>query len=62
MMVTDNGKGFQPPNELGSLARCGKIGLAIIDGWVRSAGDTLRIKSARGKGTELTIELPVDSS
>jgi len=62
LVVTDNGKGFQPPSELGSLVRREKLGLAIIEGLVRSAGGTLRIKSAAGEGTRVTIELPLDSS
>lgn len=62
MVVTDNGKGFQPPSELTSLVRREKLGLAIIEGLVRSAGGTLRIKSVAGEGTRVTIELPLDSS
>jgi len=62
MVVADNGKGFQTPSELGSLVCSGKLGLARAEGWVRSAGGMLRIESAPGKGTKLTVELPLDTS
>ncbi len=56
--VTDNGKGFTPPETMGDLARDGKLGLAGMQERARLLGGTLKAKSQPGRGTTITVELP----
>jgi signal transduction histidine kinase len=61
-VITDNGKGFQAPIELGTLVQSGKLGLFMAEELVLLAGGMLRTELAPGKGTKLTVELPLDAS
>jgi signal transduction histidine kinase len=56
--VTDNGKGFKPPEKISELARGGKLGLAGMEERAQLVGGTLIIKSQPGKGTSITVEIP----
>jgi signal transduction histidine kinase len=57
--VVDNGIGFIPPQEVSSLPRIGKLGLAGMQERAQLLGGTLTVKSEPTKGTTLTAELPV---
>jgi len=59
MTVNDNGKGFEMPARVGDLARIGKLGLAGMQERVQLLGGTLAIGSEPGKGTTLTVEVPL---
>ena len=56
--IRDNGVGFEPPVMLNDLLRKGKLGLAGMQERTRLIGGTLRIESALGNGTSITVELP----
>jgi PAS domain S-box-containing protein len=57
--ITDNGGGFDLPDKIGSLPRGGKLGLAGIEERVQLMGGDLQIRSEKGKGTVVRVELPV---
>ena len=57
--VSDNGKGFETPARAGDLARIGKLGLAGMQERAQLLGGTLTIDSKPGKGTILTVEVPL---
>lgn len=57
--VSDNGKGFELPERLSDLASLGKLGLAGMEERARLLGGTLSLQSAPGKGTTVTIEVPI---
>lgn len=58
--VEDDGKGFQP-RRTASEPRHDGVGLVGIRERVVDLGGTMRLESAGGKGTRLTIELPLQS-
>jgi PAS domain S-box-containing protein len=58
-IVSDNGKGFEAPARLGDLAKSGKLGLTGMQERAQLLGGTLTVKSEVGKGTTLTVEVPV---
>ncbi len=58
MTVSDNGKGFEPPERTGDLASIGKLGLAGMQERARLLGGTLEVQSTPGKGTTLIVEVP----
>ncbi|MFH1169528.1 MAG: sensor histidine kinase, partial [Chloroflexota bacterium] len=60
--VSDNGKGFDLPDKLGDLARDGKLGLAGMQERAQLLGATLSVQSQPGKGSSITVELPVKST
>jgi PAS domain S-box-containing protein len=57
--VSDNGRGFEIPARAGDLARIGKLGLAGMQERAQLLGGTLTIDSKPGKGTILTVEVPL---
>jgi len=57
--VTDNGKGFNLPPIIGDLARDGKLGLAGMQERAQLLGGSLTVQSEPGRGTSITIEVPV---
>jgi PAS domain S-box-containing protein len=57
--VQDNGQGFQLPARLGDLASAGKLGLAGMYERAQLLDGSLELQSAPGKGTTLTIEVPL---
>ena len=57
--ICDNGKGFDLRANLADLPRGGKLGLAGMEERVRLLNGNLNIESKPGKGTRVTVELPV---
>lgn len=57
--VSDNGKGFDLPRAIGDLARDGKLGLAGMQERAQLLGGILKAQSEPGKGTRITVELPL---
>ena len=57
--VSDNGKGFNPPDKMGDLARDGKLGLAGMQERAQLIGGKLTVQSSPNTGTSMTVELPV---
>ena len=59
MTVSDNGKGFELPERIGDLASIGKLGLAGMQERARLIGGRLKIQSGFGKGTTITVKVPL---
>jgi PAS domain S-box-containing protein len=59
LTVEDNGKGFNLTGKVDALPRSGKLGLAGIQERVRLLGGSFAISSNPGKGTRLTVGVPV---
>jgi signal transduction histidine kinase len=55
--IRDNGKGFYPPEQIGNLAREGKLGLAGMHERARLIGGTMSVQSELGNGTNISIEI-----
>ena len=55
--VTDNGKGFNLPENRGDLARDGRRGRAGMQERAQLVGGTLKVQSQPDKGTIITVEL-----
>lgn len=60
--VTDNGSGFEVPKKLGSFTRRGKLGLVGMKERAHLLGGSFRLQSSLGKGTMITVEIPVDAN
>ncbi|MFC1963869.1 ATP-binding protein [Chloroflexota bacterium] len=56
--VSDNGKGFKLPENIGDLAKDGKLGLAGMQERAQLVGGTLTVQSQPDNGTSITVELP----
>ena len=59
LSVKDNGNGIDTSKNTGDLASSGKLGLLGMQERAKLSGGSLTIKSKLGKGTILTIEVPV---
>jgi len=57
--ISDNGKGFDLSGSLAELPRSGKLGLAGMEERTRLLGGELRMRSEKGRGTVVEIEIPV---
>ncbi len=57
--VSDNGKGFNVPENIGEMAKDGKLGLTGMQERAQLVGGTLIVQSQPGEGTEVTIELQI---
>jgi two-component system sensor histidine kinase DegS len=57
--IKDNGEGFVLPHSIGDIARDGKLGLAGMQERARLLGGELKIESEPGKGTSITVEVPI---
>jgi len=57
--VSDNGKGFEVPPQLGDFTSVGKLGIIGMSERARLLGGTLDIKSEVGKGTQVVAKLPL---
>jgi len=57
LSVVDDGKGFNPPEIIGGLAKYGKLGLEGMRERAQLVGGNLKIESEPGKGTRVTIDL-----
>lgn len=62
LSVRDDGSGFRMPERLETLAAEGHYGLMGIYERVHSLDGTLRVTSTPGRGTEITMTLPVAST
>lgn len=59
LTVSDNGRGFEVPKMIGDLAGLGKLGLAGMQERARLISSSLEIESERGKGTVVTVKVPI---
>jgi len=57
--VTDDGVGFQLPDNLAALPQIGKLGLTGLQERVQLLGGELEIKSEPNKGTTVLVKAPV---
>lgn len=57
--ISDNGIGFQLPESLGTLPYAGKLGLVGMQERVQLLRGSLKIESELGKGTTVSVEVPV---
>ena len=57
--VKDDGAGFVPSIEAGELTQAGHFGLVGIRERAQSIGARLELRSAPGKGTRVTVRLPL---
>lgn len=62
MTISDNGKGFDLPKLIGEFASTGRLGLVGMYERSQLLGGTFDIKSKLGKGTKVTIELPIENN
>ncbi len=60
--ISDNGKGFALPKQIGDFAGTGKLGLIGMYERTRLLGGTLEVQSELGKGTKVAVELPLRDS
>jgi two-component system sensor histidine kinase DegS len=58
MTVTDDGQGFEAPGKIEGMVSAGRLGLMGMHERARLLNGTLQIKSAPGKGTEVTVKIP----
>ncbi|HEU5485285.1 MAG TPA: ATP-binding protein [Microlunatus sp.] len=58
LQVSDNGQGFDP---LVPSRRKGSVGLDLLAALVHQRGGKLRVESATGRGTTVTLRLPVST-
>ena len=57
--ISDDGIGFQLPEQLGIMPYTGKLGLAGMQERARLLGGSLKLKSELGKGTTVSVEAPI---
>ena len=58
MTISDNGKGFELPQQLSDFAGQGKLGLTGMAERVRLIGGELEVSSQEGKGTTIVVKVP----
>jgi two-component system, NarL family, sensor histidine kinase DegS len=58
LTITDDGRGFTPPDELTELADAGKLGLLGMQERAHLVGAQLDIASRTGQGTCVTVTVP----
>lgn len=56
--ISDNGKGFKVPQNIGEIAKDGKLGLTGMQERAQLIGGILTIHSKPGEGTVVTVEIP----
>lgn len=61
MAIDDNGRGFDVPERIDELVSVGRLGLIGMQERARTLAGTLTIQSAPGRGTAVTVEVPVQS-
>ncbi len=59
LTVKDNGKGFELPERIEDLAVAGKLGLVGMQERAQLIGGRLTLQSEPGKGTTVTVEVPI---
>ncbi len=60
MVITDNGKGFKVPMPLSQLGSTKKLGLLGMQERAQLLSGSLNIQSELGKGTAITVEIPLE--
>jgi PAS domain S-box-containing protein len=58
MTISDNGKGFKLPRQIGDFTGAGRLGLLGMHERARLLGGTFDIQSKLGQGTRVVVELP----
>jgi len=59
LTVKDEGKGFKLPERMEDITVAGKLGLAGMQERAQLIGGRLTLQSVPGKGTTVTLEVPV---
>jgi PAS domain S-box-containing protein len=59
LTIDDNGIGFEVPQVIGNFARMGKLGMIGMDERARVLDGNLTIESESGKGSRISVEVPV---
>lgn len=59
LVVEDNGRGFDTPEQINDLVPAGRLGLVGMDERARALGGLLAIRSTPGHGTTVTVDIPV---
>jgi len=59
LTVKDEGRGFEMPEKIDDLTMAGKLGLAGMQERAQLIGGNLKLQSAPGQGTTVTLEFPV---
>jgi signal transduction histidine kinase len=59
--ITDDGVGFAVPDDLTGLQSAGHFGIVGMNERARTIGGALRIESAPGSGTRITVQVPLDA-
>jgi two-component system sensor histidine kinase DegS len=62
VIVSDDGKGFDPENVLKSPGELSGIGILSVREWVSGINGKLSIESKPGSGTIVSIEIPVEKN
>jgi signal transduction histidine kinase len=57
--ISDNGKGFNPPENISGLLHSGKLGLAGMAERVQLLGGNIRVASDPGRGTIVHVEAAI---
>ena len=60
LVISDDGSGFRVPERLGSLAADEHFGLVGMDEHAQLVGGQLYLESAPGRGTRVTVVVPLD--
>jgi two-component system, NarL family, sensor histidine kinase DegS len=58
MTVSDDGQGFTATGKIDRMVRAGQLGLMGMQERAKLLNGTMQIKSAMGRGTEVTVTLP----
>lgn len=59
VLITDNGKGFVVPSNIGDLGKSGKLGIIGMQERARLLGGNLAVESRPGGGTTVRVEIPL---
>ena len=59
LIISDDGSGFSPPQRASDLVQSGKLGIVGMRERARLVGGTLIVQSEPGKGTTVTLRVPV---
>ncbi len=57
LTIKDNGKGFELPEQIGDLARTGKLGLTGMQERAQLVGGAVTVHSEPGRGTAVVLEI-----
>jgi len=61
MTISDDGQGFEIPKQLDDFPSSGRLGLVGMYERARLLGGNFQVQSGLGKGTEVVVELPLES-